>query len=170
MPLWLFQDKWYCISDPCLAQVHFFSFLVTALSRSICQVQPGTFHKCGPGFPLCFNNCAAINLSEKWGCSNSWFKCLHWHWFDVRLQEDYFNWCHHLSFSQDITVYDDVNELECIMCLEKCEWRVQLKWKEPSILFEGDNPNMTGIGRPKCRNPEIMGRCKRFPLERFHME
>lgn len=124
----------HCLSDPCLNQVHFFSFLDSALSRSMCQMQHDTFCKCRLAFCLCFNQCAAINLAEEQGWINSWFKCLHRHWFIVWLQEDYFNWYHHLSFSQDITIYDDVNELEFIMCLEKYEWRVQLKWKWPSIL------------------------------------
>lgn len=124
----------YCLLEPSLVQIHFFSFLVTALSRSTCQVQYGTFCKCRLGFCLCFSHCAAINPAEEWKCMNFWFYCLDWHWFDVRLQE-YFNWCHHLSFSQNITIYDDANELQFLKCLEKPEWRVELKWKRPSILF-----------------------------------
>lgn len=37
------------------------------------------------------------------------------------------------SLFQDITIYNNVNKLEFIMCLEKSEWRVQLKWKGLSI-------------------------------------
>lgn len=38
------------------------------------------------------NHCAAVLVvsAEEWGggSSVSWFKCLHWHWFEVRLHED----------------------------------------------------------------------------------
>lgn len=124
---------YYHLSDPCLIQFHFFSFLVTALSRPTWWGQHGISSKYRLGF--CVTHCAVINLTEELECIKSWFQCLHGHWFDVWLQEDHFNWCHHLSFSQDIITYDEVNELEFIMCSEKSEWRVQFRWKGPSILF-----------------------------------
>lgn len=81
------------------------------------------------------NHTVVLSVWKGLGVHPSMFECLHLHRFDVWLQDDYFNWCHHLSLSQDITIYDDVNELELIMCLERSEWRVQLKWKRPSIPF-----------------------------------
>ena len=88
-----------CLSDACPVQGHFSSFLVPAPSRSMGQGQHGTFCKCGLGIdlfqPLC---CSQSGRRMAAGCINSWFKCLHWHWFEVRLHEDYYNWCHHLSF------------------------------------------------------------------------
>ena len=60
------KSHMYCLSDPCPVQGHFFSLLVPALSRSMCQGQHGTFCKCGLGIDLCFNHCAALSLVEEW--------------------------------------------------------------------------------------------------------
>ena len=88
-----------CLSDACPVQGHFSSFLVPAPSRAMGQGQHGTFCKCGLGIdlfqPLC---CSQSGRRMAAGCINSWFKCLRWHWFELRLHEDYFNRCHHLSF------------------------------------------------------------------------
>jgi hypothetical protein len=122
----------YCLSDSHVVHVHSFCFFLTADPYTKCSMAHSL--NVDWGFIL-----VSTTVEREQGCINSWFKCLHWHWFDVWLQEDYFNWCHHLSLSQDINIYEDVNELECRMCLEKV-WM-----KSPAEVERTISSNLQGL-------------------------
>lgn len=56
--------------------------------------------------------------------------------------------------SQDITIYDDVNELHFIICLEKPK-ESNSSGKGRQFFCTGDSPGPGGDRKPRYRSPEI---------------